>query len=868
MPPKQRTQLVFGSGLDRETGVMATAPASFEDLRNVILYQGKVQTRKGLEAMLEFPATHLIAIQPLRSEGAGMIVTYDQPTGSVDVYRVDAAATAYDYIGQWFVLDGGSAPPVVITTEVFGRIFFAHNDIIVDTRAATYMYNPFGPTLFGQLEADLDDTGVEPMKFAGVVRHLDYLFGWGFGTASKNRPEMVRVSMPGQPWKFNKEHYFVIGDRRDPVLTCVPFASTLGVWKDSETHEIFGYDRATFGSRVIDPLYGCVGSRLAVNVAGAVYFWSEIGPRYNFGGGPSQDAAQPLDTFGWEPESLVVEGAETYAFADFIRDVRAVIFTYNRRVYALFLRGGMRNAKWCYWELGQDVYCSGTLFQGGLGPLTAPTGWPECTGVIRSSDGTYMDVSWDNVGATGDEIVEIWYRSIQPAAPLPFLSVDTDLDGIADGWNKQEDADHTVQFAVNTTPLASGQVIDVTDAGTGDVNPSGIWYVFGLTGTPPSEGDIIELRTTYIGSGTGHLKVGIEWRNSLGATLRIDAVDDIVPAPLPSSTVIQGTAPAATAAAFIFLYAVTDDAAEVINATFHSAIVQMVLGAGEWQVQTVEANGRASQTQRVSGLDPEQDYEVALRYRRGPFATPGYEGENPLTWPAVSRCLGEGSLTPPTISSAVWSRFEHPNADGSGDFWGGEQVEFTVAAISSVNVELWRKLASDPDFVMIETETPDGPNADVTITDIWTNDDPGENGEQIVEYKVKSVDPGSTRESPFSDVSEVWIGPVPPPQNMQVSPAAAGEYSVFVETPFTAGSWDTVQQLRQITVYHRNITDGGGWIPQDGEWLDPGTTSWSTTISGTPITGKSFEVRCRHQLNQFGWGDVSEYTPAQEVLIP
>ena len=423
MPLRPKVQLVFGSGLDRETGVMATQPASFEDLRNVVLFRGKAQTRKGLESMLTFASTtHIIAIQALRSESAGMIVTYDDASGDVNIWRIDADATSSTLIGTWFNHGAGSDPPIVQTAEMSDKVFFAHASTSQFNRAQTFMYDPSGIPVLAGLTADFDGFGDAPIRFAGVVSHLEYLFGWGFGTASLSRPEMVRVSQPGEPNVFDLNHYLIIGDRRDPVVTCVPFSATLGVFKNSLTHEITGKNRANFGSRRIDPLFGCIGPRLAINVGGSVFFWSEIGPRISSGSIESRDAAQPLDVFGFEPETLVQEGSSATAFSGFIRDIRALFFAFNRRLYVMFLRGGLANAKWCYWELGVDVFSAGPLFPSSTIALTAPTGHPECTGAVKGPGN--VTVSWDNIGLTGDEIVEVWYRSSGVVTPTPNLNID------------------------------------------------------------------------------------------------------------------------------------------------------------------------------------------------------------------------------------------------------------------------------------------------------------------------------------------------------------------------------------------------------------------------------------------------------------
>jgi len=109
------------------------------------------------------------------------------------------------------------------------------------------------------------------------------------------------------------------------------------VFKETETHQIFGYSPDTFGIRPADTLFGCVSSRLAVSVAGTVFFWSVQGPRVTVGG-ESIDLAVPLDLDGSDPATLVVESDVENAFAEYDPATRTVQFVWGRRVYALSIR--------------------------------------------------------------------------------------------------------------------------------------------------------------------------------------------------------------------------------------------------------------------------------------------------------------------------------------------------------------------------------------------------------------------------------------------------------------------------------------------------------------------------------------------------
>ena len=82
MAERQRLFIPFGDGLERSKGVMVTEPTKFEDLRNVFLFEGKAQIRRGLtqRSVLKNKAggnlQSVVALSPLRSEGAAMGVGY------------------------------------------------------------------------------------------------------------------------------------------------------------------------------------------------------------------------------------------------------------------------------------------------------------------------------------------------------------------------------------------------------------------------------------------------------------------------------------------------------------------------------------------------------------------------------------------------------------------------------------------------------------------------------------------------------------------------------------------------------------------------------------------------------------------------
>ncbi len=395
---RRKLPIPFGQGLDRATGVSQIQPTLFEDLREVILFAGKAQIRKGtertstLEDNLGAGLDITLQLQPLRVESAAMGVGFDDTSKelflnllAIDGTNPTAILSALPN-GRLFLLDGGATfdPPILHMVDTFGRMYIAHDEPLLAARNATRVYNPNVSPRIDDLVGDLDDDDVEePIQFRGVTRHLSYLVGWGYGTdADKDRPDVVRVSLAGDPDLFDPRHFFLAGQRSEPVLTCRTAGPLLLVFKETETYEIFGYSPETFGIRPADTLFGCVGSRLAVTVANTVFFWSTQGPRMS-AGGESVDLAIPLDIGGPDPATLAAESEVEQAFAVYSAFDRIVMFVWGLRVYVLSLRmpGALR---WSYFEFGANAepYCGAefftTLASGGGG--AAPVGWPRVGG--------------------------------------------------------------------------------------------------------------------------------------------------------------------------------------------------------------------------------------------------------------------------------------------------------------------------------------------------------------------------------------------------------------------------------------------------------------------------------------------------------
>lgn len=421
----ERIQIPFGGALDREAGVMVMKPGSFEDQRNVYLREGKAIVRPGFGSELVLlddtgaQTSHVVAGHPLLSERVGIVVSYRQATKKVWVHRIDVEGTTAELIGEWVHDRGGwgSSPPVIHMTEVYGRVFMAHDQRFVTKRAPTVYYDPiFGSGSIEELTNNFSAGGPHKTRFRGVWRPLEYLGGWGYGDEGTDGPEYIRISRPGEPLTFDTNGYGRAGNRRHEILRCELAGSNSVILKESEGYALDGTSRANFGVRPIDPKFGILAPGLAVNVGELLLAWSGEGPRAWDGFGPSRDLAIPLDLGGLEPSSLVPQGSTEHAFAHYIPKLRVAVFAFGPRVYVLDVRTP-GEWKWAgYWPLGFTPHCAFTLVTGSQ-LATAPTGHPEWGSATPA--GTYVDLSVVHFAHDGDETLEIW---LQPAAGAWYLA--------------------------------------------------------------------------------------------------------------------------------------------------------------------------------------------------------------------------------------------------------------------------------------------------------------------------------------------------------------------------------------------------------------------------------------------------------------
>lgn len=356
----------FGQGLDRESGSMVVEPSTFEDLRNVHLGAGKAEIRQGNKNVIA-PAgvDAVIGFRAIRSQNVTVVLTLTNATRLVELWIMANDGSTITKIGTLWTLPVGFAYPKVSMADSYDLMFIAHDEATYANRQVTRYFDPVAVTL-NDLTADFDRNGAAvAIKFRGVVTHLAYIFGWGYGSevaGQGDRPEIVRCSLPQQPTVFLPEHYFLAGQRNEPVLACSPTGDTLAVRKAQESYEISGYDRATFGIKPLDTLHGAIAGRLSITVAGQNYFWSLDGPRVS-DGGISVDLALPLAVKEAAVSNKATALAATEGFAFYHAVRREVWFVFAQWAYVLN-RKDPNNPQWSYNEFDQDLNAGALVYQG------------------------------------------------------------------------------------------------------------------------------------------------------------------------------------------------------------------------------------------------------------------------------------------------------------------------------------------------------------------------------------------------------------------------------------------------------------------------------------------------------------------------
>jgi hypothetical protein len=407
--------LTIGRGMDRATGLAGVQPSTPVDVRNVYARDAKMVLRPGMSGT-GFPViswgSDILGVVTIKATLEVLFAVYDRTTTAIRILRLNPLAGVINYPtspanGLWgFAAAGPVSFPVVKMAEADGLLFFAHAEETIASRLPTIYYTPnfantATPGTLTTLTADLDGSGAaQTVYFSGVYAYLEYMFGWGYGSASDaDRGDIVRFSKPAAPATWTPENYFIAGVKKDPVLdlcatqgslaTQYTVQTILAVFKNSSIYRIVGDSPDNFGIELLDVLNGTISARVTINIGGQCYTWSGDGPREVRPGG-TEYIGQPLELISPLPNTFPSLGAQRLAFVSYDQDRRCLEWNFPDIVNGSVPVPGFvlslwesKDPRWTFSLREQPVTCAGvyeTRDTGGTAP--APTGYPSAISAI------------------------------------------------------------------------------------------------------------------------------------------------------------------------------------------------------------------------------------------------------------------------------------------------------------------------------------------------------------------------------------------------------------------------------------------------------------------------------------------------------
>lgn len=452
---RDRYPIRWGGGLDRASGVTGAPPTSWSDLCNVDLLGTAAEVRKGLvqEAALTVDDAGVTAM----TDVVALHSQYSNPTGGFRLTLGYHAGTKKLQLWQNGAFQGtvivfpnplAAAEKSFFVADIYRKAFIAQ-DCPYAVRQLQTQHCPTGgggPVV--GLTANLDGAGVNPVFFRGVRAYLNYMVGWGFGSnADPDRPDVIRISLPGQPTVFNREHYLLAGG--GGVLNCVPVGGRMLVFKENEIRPLIGSNRANFGiGPAVEPVYGLAGSQLvALSSDGTCYYWSRTGPRAT-AGGASWSIGLPLKLDAPEPAALVASGLVSQGFACYVPGKEQIKFVFGRRGYVYHLQTSPPS--WSYDDYAVALRCASDYAKVVAADLPGTVDFPVMFG--RSGGGHIL-----TAGAAQDDNANFGARAVSvPVAPAG-ASGECSFSAF---WLT---VTHTMAVTLRVTPFVDGVAYAVRD---------------------------------------------------------------------------------------------------------------------------------------------------------------------------------------------------------------------------------------------------------------------------------------------------------------------------------------------------------------------------------------------------------------------
>jgi len=406
--------IVFGGGVDRQSGSSAVTPATLEVADNVVLLRGRVAPRKGMGELRSNlgGCTYVAGMHPDRSTLRSVFVaafgTPGQSDHRLEVWAGTGSGRDAALLATWVDPCESVEKARVIATQSGPYVILAHDEPSVDRRAPTVVVDLDAGTVVPLSAAWAGETG-NYLRFRGVCAWLDYLVGWGFGTNLVDDPHMIRISDIADPLTFQEDAWLKAGQAGDAVLACLPSQVGLGgallARKQTETFVVTGDNFDNFGGpSQVEALHGLAAPRLVVTDGATDWFWSLEGPRESRGG-VSQNIAWPLGLYPWPtPFDIAAAGLLDDGFAVYQPRERVVHFVFGANAYSYTLE----YQQWSYARLATPVHC-GAILYARTGYEGASRGYPDFVSATAEDTDSYT-IAWDDVSPEGDETVEVWLR--------------------------------------------------------------------------------------------------------------------------------------------------------------------------------------------------------------------------------------------------------------------------------------------------------------------------------------------------------------------------------------------------------------------------------------------------------------------------
>lgn len=750
MPDRPRLPLVFGSGLDRATGVLGTDPRSMRDLRNVYLYRGKAQARKGHSVVNSFlddgglAVQDVVLIHPMQAEQIGVVVGYQDTDRELHVYRVSGDGIGTNRIGSWFTLAASAhEPPRAFAAESYRKMFLAHDETRFNRRAQTFYYDPFDVPQLRALTANLGRGSGGP-EGAGVLSVN--------GAHAVDATTISVAKAAGVNW--NAKEGDIITFQGDPQQYAI--AADVTVVQDANTNVTItpGLEFALVGGEAITV-------RANVRFRGVTrYLNYAVG--WGYGTGADPDRAEivrvslPGNPLEWKAPHYFIAGLGDDPVLNCLpTNDRLIVFKgaeqyeivgYSRQTFGI--KPGDRLYGLAGSRLGVSI--NGMVYFWSL------------EGPRRTQGGQSVDLAWP--------------LDIDAPAPSDLAAEGVLEDGVAVYLPGRR----VIKF-----------IFGAREYNLSIWNPEDPKWSYGELGVPAFSG--------------GLLYSGGEAQSS---------------APVGFASAVSGTGKVGTTDTLTVDWTNNDQEGD--------EIVEIWLRptGGVFELEASVAVGGATQQHDVPGLSAGTAHEIALRYRRGPFYTAGYESDDPDNWPAVSKGTGTTLLDAPTLDATDWERTSSTVERGN--------ITFTPAH-ANVDVIVRR------DAIEIATVTA----AQHGGAQFVYNDEgiaPEANNAYDCLHRTPDAD------SPLSADITQWGGP-DQPTTLGCSQNCA--------SPAVEATWVNGDATLVTEVHSRNITQS---LPYElSATVGAGFTSTCVTPPGS-TTGDTVAVNARHKQTSFTVDDFSAFT--------